>query len=87
MAQRALKPCRALSLQRYKFTIEYKRGVTNYVADALSRSPLLGQQMQVDPDLAALANATRINTDSRWETLVSREEPWRPSCTMNFVRR
>ncbi|XP_040355462.1 uncharacterized protein LOC121045989 [Ixodes scapularis] len=64
----------ALSLQRYKYTIEYKRGVANHVADALSRAPLLGQEMQVDPDLVALANAAPITPESRWGTLVSREE-------------
>ncbi|KAM7299531.1 uncharacterized protein ISCGN_020097 [Ixodes scapularis] len=64
----------ALSVQRYKYTIEYKRGVVNHVADALSRPPLLGQKMQVDPDLVALAKAAPITPDSRWGTLVSREK-------------
>ena len=48
--------------------------MNNRVADALSRAPLSGQETQVDPDLAALANATPITPDSRWGTLVSREE-------------
>lgn len=44
--------------------IEYKPGVISSVVDALSRALLLGQTLQGDPDLAALANATPILPDS-----------------------
>ncbi|KAM7314034.1 uncharacterized protein ISCGN_003819 [Ixodes scapularis] len=61
-------------MQRFKFTIEYKREMRNDVADALFRTPILGQEMQVDPHLVALADTAPITPDSRCGTLVSREE-------------
>lgn len=34
----------AFALQCYKYTIEYKRGMNNRVADLLTRSPLSGKK-------------------------------------------
>ncbi|XP_049267466.1 uncharacterized protein LOC125756610 [Rhipicephalus sanguineus] len=63
----------ALTLQRYDYVIEYKKGSTNTVADALSRAPL-SIEPQVEPETVCAVATTAVTMQSRWGTLVSKQE-------------
>ena len=64
----------ALTLQQYDYSIVYRPGSTNKVADALSRAPLPEEHSQNTHGLVTIAATARGSPDSRWGTLVSREE-------------
>lgn len=64
----------ALTLQQYDYTIVYRPGATNQIADALSRALLPEDHVQEVPGLVAVFNTTQGPPDSRWGTLVSRED-------------
>ncbi|KAM7309043.1 uncharacterized protein ISCGN_012674 [Ixodes scapularis] len=64
----------ALMLQRYDYTIVYRPGATNKIADALSRAPLPEEHTQERPGLVAVAITTQESPESRWGALITREE-------------
>lgn len=64
----------ALTLQQYDYSIVYRPGSTNKVADALSRAPLPEEHSQDTHGLVTVAVTARGSPDSRWGTLVSRED-------------
>lgn len=64
----------ALTLQQYDYTIVYRPGATNQIADALSRAPLPEEHVQEVPGLVAVVNTAQGPPDSRWGTSVSRED-------------
>ncbi|XP_077529616.1 uncharacterized protein LOC144142061 [Haemaphysalis longicornis] len=63
----------ALALQRYDYSIEYKKGTTNTVADALSRAPLI-TDTQVENEESMVVAAVQAPTNDRWGSLVSQQD-------------
>lgn len=62
----------SLLLDRYHYTIVYKKGSTNIVADALSRAPLGVDDTQIKE--VAVAGPVQTASDSRWGTIITRDE-------------
>lgn len=60
--------CWALMLQKYEYSIVYRKGATNTTADALSRAPLPGQQ-QPTPAIMAVSPS-----DKPWRTIITRKQ-------------
>ncbi|XP_077551039.1 uncharacterized protein LOC144164389 [Haemaphysalis longicornis] len=63
----------ALALQRYDYSIDYKKGTTNTVADALSRAPFF-TDTQVENEESMVVAAVQAPTNDRWGSLVSQQD-------------
>lgn len=64
----------ALTLQAYDYSIAYRKGATNVVADALSRAPLQVLPTETEPKFVGLTDIVADTSESRWGTLVSRAD-------------
>lgn len=76
----------ALALQRYDYTIQYKKGSTNTVADALSRAPV-PTATPADPEEMQLTAAVRATFDDHWGALVNKNDLRAAQQTDGFCRR
>lgn len=63
-----------LTLQSYDFSVEYRRGTSNRVADALSRAPLPLENVVSTQELVATVGQTGSAEELAWGHIVSRED-------------